>query len=510
MRDVADAVSSIGSAASSSSLRGAGGRNPHGVHTPGRRRRKRGYRTRASTTRSSRRVHAMTDADLEAELAQRRTMRQRERDRYARAMRAEKLTLLESELMRLRSEISRIDPRIPSASPPVGAGTPPHPRWESLGDGRGRPPSLNASAVPRRGPPGPPPPPGGPPPPPPMSGLRNPNEDEEEIDPERQKREKAERQRRREQKRKEREAKKKPMTIAEIIRSAGNNPMSRLKPKGSTETVDVNEAEAKIETELSMVSLKKVEKPAPSENKKAEETKDDGKKENEKKNSQSKDKVEVDEKAGENASEKGVEKVDEKKDTVADVNESKSGEETRIPENGKNKEEGINEEKKEEESSSDIKSNGDIQKETAMASDDSKEPETLSTEAVAYSKVPKANDKSEGATSLEADSAEKSQSQPSPASNAEPAPQAPPLLGPKNVTAKQEITNANDGASKKEGTDMLAALQAKLPSRKSSDESFDGSSQPKRRLSIAEKRKLRAQREKSFESGEVGNATPPM
>eukprot|EP00171_Calliarthron_tuberculosum_P018702 IDg18702t1 len=149
VRDVTDALVSVGSAASSSVPRSSGGRYAPGVHTPGRRRRTRGYRTRGTTQRSSRRVHAMTDADLEAELAQRRNNRQRERDRYARAMRAEKLSALENELMRLRSEISRIDPRIPPATPshshPVGAGTPPHPRWESLGDGRSRPPSLNSS-----------------------------------------------------------------------------------------------------------------------------------------------------------------------------------------------------------------------------------------------------------------------------------------------------------------------------------------------------------------------------
>ena len=84
-------------------------------------------------------------------------------------------------------------------------------------------------------------------------------DDDEPVDPEKQKREKEERQRRREAKRKEREAAKKPMTLADIIRSAGKNPMARLKPKGSTATVDVNDPQPQLEDELSKVELKKAE-----------------------------------------------------------------------------------------------------------------------------------------------------------------------------------------------------------------------------------------------------------
>lgn len=254
VRDVAHTIVNV-SAASSNAVSNAAARSGTmlnargGVGRRGRRRRR--YTNRRH---SQRRVGVMTDAELEAELAARRAQRARERDRYARSMRSDKLQVLEMELNRLRSKI--------------GGGTPANPRWESLGDsGRGRAPSLNSSV--RREPPGTPMPEpntgggggggGGPPPPPPMHGLRDPNE-EEEIDPEKQKREKAERQRRREQKRKEREANKKPMTLADIIRSAGKNPIARLKPKGSTATEDVNEPKDEEKNEMENVTLKKAEK----------------------------------------------------------------------------------------------------------------------------------------------------------------------------------------------------------------------------------------------------------
>ncbi|KAI0559554.1 hypothetical protein FGB62_142g060 [Gracilaria domingensis] len=210
-------------------------------------RRRRGRRYKHA---SSRRVNAMSDADLEAELAARRAARARERERYAKAMRSEKLALLESELLRLRSEISRID-----RPTPLGGGTPPTARWEALPHDRrssrnarsrpgaypsssplGSPPLSSApppAAFPDRSAPGAPPaaPPMPPPPPPDLPAM----------DPEKQKREKLERQRRREAKRKEREAAKKPLTLADIIRGAGPNPAGRLKPSGSTPLPDVDE-----------------------------------------------------------------------------------------------------------------------------------------------------------------------------------------------------------------------------------------------------------------------------
>ncbi len=244
VRDVAETIVSV-SAASTSAVSNAAARGAalHARGGAGRRGRRR--RRYTSRRQSNRRVGGLTDAELEAELAARRAQRARERERYARHMRSDKLQVLEMELNSLRTKI--------------GGGTPANPRWESLGaDGRARAPSLNASV--RREPPATPAPVvGAPPPPPPMGGLRDPNE-EEEIDPERQKREKAERQRRREQKRKEREANKKPMTLADIIRSAGKNPIARLKPKGSTATDDVNEVKVEEKNEMENVTLTKAVK----------------------------------------------------------------------------------------------------------------------------------------------------------------------------------------------------------------------------------------------------------
>lgn len=262
------------------------------------RRRRRGIRARHASR--STRIGVMSDADLEAELAARRASRARERERYARAMRSEKLSVLEGELIRLRSEISRLGRPTGTG---VGSGTPPTARWEALPHNRTRAmgspsarssvPYPNVPPVPLNGPPG-----TTPPPPPPGVTW----EDEEPVDPERQKREKEERVRRREAKRKEREAAKKPMTLADIIRGAGPDPMKRLKPSGSTQLEDVFEIEEMKTENFSDIkgALKKVEGvPESSEeksednlakgssveeekNKQVEQTEDEGKKSNEK------------------------------------------------------------------------------------------------------------------------------------------------------------------------------------------------------------------------------------
>lgn len=210
----------------------------------------------------------MSDADLEAELSARRAARARERERYTRAMRSEKLSVLETELTRLRSEISRLD-----TSTPLGGGTPPNAKWESLPQTRRS--SQNAStglgsksgSTLSRAPPGTPGPSGPSAPPPPPGAPPPMGEEDEPIDPEKQRREKEERQRRREAKRKEREAAKRPMTLADIIRSAGPDPMRKLKPSGSTQLPDVNtlanaiaETDSKETFGLLRDSLKKAEK----------------------------------------------------------------------------------------------------------------------------------------------------------------------------------------------------------------------------------------------------------
>lgn len=169
-----------------------------------RRNRRRGQRPR-------RRVGDMSDVELQEELESRRRDRAKERERYARAMRVEKLNALESELGRLRVEISRMG----------GGGF-----AKGGGGGDGMRGSLRFKLGVTDGMGG-----GVPPPPPPLLHGGRGGGEQEVIDPERQKREKAERQKRREQKRKEREANKKPLTLADVIRSAGPNPMKRLKPK---------------------------------------------------------------------------------------------------------------------------------------------------------------------------------------------------------------------------------------------------------------------------------------
>jgi Mitochondrial fission regulator len=187
-------------------------------------------------------VGAMSDTDLEAELAVRRASRARERQRYARAMRSEKLAALEDELIRLRGEIAKIDPGITrrvAGIGPASSGSS-HVTWDTLpGEEAGSGAAGVLPAAPGGGR-GPPPPPG---PPPPLVGA---GDDEEggAIDPEKQRREKADRQRRREEKRKQREAAKKPMTLAEIIRSAGPDPMKLLKKR--SEKSSEAEAEAAV------------------------------------------------------------------------------------------------------------------------------------------------------------------------------------------------------------------------------------------------------------------------
>lgn len=178
-------------------------------------------------------VNKLSDADLEAELAARRAARSKERERYARALRSEKLSALEGELHRLRQELVR-------AGRGGLHGTPPNARWEPLPERRGVG-AGGAGAGGNKMPPGTPVPrgPGAPPPMPPLQG----DGDGLFVDPETRRREKEERQRRREEKRKEREANRKPLTLAEIIKSAGPDPMRRLKPPGSIAVPDVHEPE---------------------------------------------------------------------------------------------------------------------------------------------------------------------------------------------------------------------------------------------------------------------------
>lgn len=202
-----------------------------------------GLGRRPSSHRNSKKVSTMTDAELEAELDARRRRRAKERDAYSRAMRSDKLAALEHELDSLRREIGRLDAPNPALSVTARpAGTPPNARWEPLPRSR-RPPSYGSAtsfphqagvpaAVPINAPlpaakaGGPPPPP----PPPPMPPMAGDDDDSMAIDPEKQKREKLERQKRREAKKKEREQNQKKMTLADIIRSAGPDPIRRLKP----------------------------------------------------------------------------------------------------------------------------------------------------------------------------------------------------------------------------------------------------------------------------------------
>jgi hypothetical protein len=166
---------------------------------------------------------------------------------------------LEEELMRLRGEISRIDPDLPRRA----AGIAPlelrqqaqsHVSWD-LGDGRPGSGRRNTADGASRQDPGVRYPedngdhdygdlhPDSAPPPPPLMGAGQEGDfDDLVVDPEQRRREKEERQRRREEKRKQREAAKKPMTLADIIRSAGPDPIRRLKP-ASKKPVDI-EAEA--------------------------------------------------------------------------------------------------------------------------------------------------------------------------------------------------------------------------------------------------------------------------
>lgn len=200
-----------------------------------------GLGRRPGSSRLSKKVSTMSDAELEAELDARRRRRAREREAYSRAMRSDKLAALESELDSLRREIGRLDQPAPGMMPRQPAGTPPNVRWEALPRSR-RPPSAHgpsppgfslaaAPAAAASG--GPQPPPmGGPPPPPPPPSMMGGFDDDDglSIDPEKQRLEKLERQKRREAKKKEREQNQKKMTLADIIRAAGPDPVSRLKP----------------------------------------------------------------------------------------------------------------------------------------------------------------------------------------------------------------------------------------------------------------------------------------
>lgn len=272
------------------------------------RRRRRGASSRSRRYQNHTRVSVMTDDDLEAELASRRDSRARERERFARSMRSEKLSVLETELLRLRSEISRMDPTFNNRNPPLPRsfgtspignhgsaggstthGTPPNARWESLQPRShpGHQQHMNPAGSPGMpGRPGGPPPPGsphgGPPPPPPPPGMGG-DDDELEKDPETKKREKEERVRRREAKRKEREAAKKPLTLAEIIRGAGPNPMNKLKPSGSTPLKDIHEPEDEENKEdFTQVSLKKSTSDKKTGGESEKDSKEEGKKDDEK------------------------------------------------------------------------------------------------------------------------------------------------------------------------------------------------------------------------------------
>lgn len=214
----------------------------YGREQPGRRRR-RGLGARVGT---------MSDADLEAELAARRAARVRERNKYERAMRSEKLAALEEELNRLRSEIARIDPAITRRAAGISderSTQHSHVTWDALPQGDA---DSSQQLTDDSGPQGkvPPPPPMRGPPPPPGEG-----DFDLVVDPEKQKREKAERQRRREEKRKQREEAKKPMTLADIIRSAGPDPIKRLKP-ASAKVSDSDDATAESSFADSLQTMK--------------------------------------------------------------------------------------------------------------------------------------------------------------------------------------------------------------------------------------------------------------
>ncbi|CAN8070491.1 unnamed protein product [Agarophyton chilense] len=483
-RVVRDAVHSIQSVPSVELPR-------HARHArPTRRRRARRYKHV-----SSRRVNAMSDSDLEAELATRRAARAKERERYAKAMRSEKLALLESELLRLRTEISRMD-----RTTPLGGGTPPTARWEPLPNDRrsSRGPRLRPAAYPSSSPIGSPPltsvmtptapparpVPGAPPGPPPMPPPPPPNMPS--IDPEKQKREKLERQRRREAKRKEREAAKKPLTLADIIKSAGPNPASRLKPSGSTPLPDVDEPQEEDGDSFANLkdTLKKSAPPADSSEKppdsdpeqKSEDTSTDPQKEQQQ--SSKKDKREP--KAEQTTSSAAkVEHTDEPKPSDSEAGHPND---TAVA----NKD-------------SDVRANAGTQ-------------DTSSTKDTEANKPDIPEDMSKSAA---AESAGKSNSDEQPA-NSEHAPVAPKVPSPPNglqshangstpfmSTVDESPTKPlNDAGDTMSALSALSALTAKLPNKSSpsTSASSERAAEPtsgSKRLSLQEKRRLRREAKES-------------
>lgn len=229
--------------ARSSSFAAYGREGTHRNARSDRRRRRRrrsppGHSGRSSV--SSRDIATLTDDELERVLAERR----HEKERYARAMKKDKLGRLERELEMLRRDIGRMDGVVdtsfvsgrrahsPDLAPPLvpQVADQEQPRTGSL-----RPRNqARAPGVP-------------PPPPPPPRSLATDDDDAEAGDAdmgdsedakpangtaaaEKRKKEKEERQRRREEKRKQRENAKPKLTIVDIIKGAGPDPMSILKP----------------------------------------------------------------------------------------------------------------------------------------------------------------------------------------------------------------------------------------------------------------------------------------
>ena len=426
--------------------------NPLSQTNSRRRRRRRGRQT----GRSSARVNSLTDADLEAELAARRSSRARERERYAKAMRSEKLSLLEGELLRLRSEISRIDPVVP-----LGGGTPPTSRWEALAPPRGitstgslpQQMSTPGTPAPGRAPP--------PPPPPPPRGM----DDDEPIDPEKQKREKAERQRRSEQKRKEREAAKKPLTLAEIIRGAGPDAAKRLKPSGSIKVPDIlapNEEE-KTESVKDLKSQLKKASPVSSEEKDTKKEEDKEERESKPENSSSSSKTgEVEEKIdtaedGENINSSGT------SDKAAKENEKSESTDTKSSSKDENKtlKSGDAQDSQENESS-DMKPNGS----SAKTSNDDTNKETKPKELSSDSSLP-----ANGPNIVHTD----------------------PNEGKSDKISGEAVKGMKlNDTDVKSSTDAMAAvsnLMANLPVKKATSASTTG--RKSKKLSLAEKRALR-------------------
>ena len=214
-----------------------------------------GFPSRPSSRRTKKKVSLMTDAELRTELNTRRRRRAKERHLYSRAMQSEKLAALESDLAKLRREMHTIHPI--SSKPILRQRTSHSVRWQNLPRDH-RPLDITSSSLSNNLPPLSLPinTTSAPPPPPPCE----PAEDEVLIiDPEKRSREKEERQRRREAKRKERAQSKKPMSLADIVRSAGPNPMKCLKP-ATKERADFDKEEHNMHEKVGEEREKRQEK----------------------------------------------------------------------------------------------------------------------------------------------------------------------------------------------------------------------------------------------------------